>query len=158
MFLSLGSLHWRPKYMPDNNNYIADKSTTDGASSFALEYQQHVSCCFTDIHLIFILTECNAKLLIIYINNISQLKGGVDLCCLLQVWQGHLVIVLLNALGWSTLEIFSSNKQLKVSAKTFYMFEKQQVLETQKCLQKKCSWLLVAITIIHFTGSRKWQH
>ena len=99
MFLSLGSLHWRPKYMPDNNNNIADKSTTDGASSFALEYQQHVSCCFTDIHLILPLTECNAELFIININDIPQLKGGVDLCCLLQVWQGHLVIVLLNTLG-----------------------------------------------------------
>ena len=48
------------------------------------------------------LTECDGKLLIININDIPQLKGGVDLCCLLLVRQGHLVIVLLNTLGGGT--------------------------------------------------------
>ena len=48
--------------------------------------------------LVALLTECDAKLLIININDIPQLKGCVNLCCLVLVREGHLVIVRLNTL------------------------------------------------------------
>ena len=55
------------------------------------------------------LTKSDGKLIIININDIPQLKGGVDLRCLLLFRQGHLVIVCLNAL-WSSTTPTSGSK------------------------------------------------